>query len=156
MQEITIADKTFERFISEKQIAQRVAELGQLISEDYKDKNPLFLVLLKGAYVFASDLVKHFLHPCSISFFRLSSYKGMASSGVLSFKDVFDEDIAALVDDGLMRNNNVIRLVSLNVEAGTKGQKAKIGLKSEELKGQLCCAIENVYDDQQSIFHFSS
>ena len=91
MQEITIADKTFERFISEKQIAQRVAELGQLISEDYKDKNPLFLVLLKGAYVFASDLVKHFLHPCSISFFRLSSYKGMASSGVLSFKDVFDE-----------------------------------------------------------------
>ena len=93
MQEITIADKTFERFISEKQIAQRVAELGQLISEDYKDKNPLFLVLLKGAYVFASDLVKHFLHPCSISFFRLSSYKGMASSGVLSFKDVFDEDI---------------------------------------------------------------
>ncbi|MDG1297386.1 MAG: hypoxanthine phosphoribosyltransferase [Saprospiraceae bacterium] len=93
MQEITISDKTFERFISEKQIAQRVAELGQLISEDYKDKNPLFLVLLKGAYVFASDLVKHFLHPCSISFFRLSSYKGMASSGVLSFKDVFDEDI---------------------------------------------------------------
>ena len=37
-----------------------------------------------------------------------------------------------------------------------KGQQAKIGLKSEELKGQLCCAIENVYDDQQSIFHFSS
>ena len=44
-------------------------------------------------------------------------------------RHVFDEDIAALVDDGLMRNNNVIKLVSLDVEAGTKGQKAKIELE---------------------------
>jgi hypoxanthine phosphoribosyltransferase len=93
MQEITIADKTFELYISQEKIASRVAELGQLVSAEYKDKNPIFLVLLKGAYVFASDLIKHFLHPCSISFFRLSSYKGMESSGTLNFKDVFDEAI---------------------------------------------------------------
>ena len=93
MQEVTIGGKTFEQYISEEQIAGRVAELGAMISKEYADKNPLFIVLLKGAYVFASDLLKHFLHPCTVSFFRLSSYKGMSSTGELTFKDVFDENI---------------------------------------------------------------
>ena len=93
MQEVTIGGKTFEQYISEEQIAGRVAELGAMISKEYADKNPLFIVLLKGAYVFASDLLKHFLHPCTVSFFRLSSYKGMSSTGELTFKDVFDESI---------------------------------------------------------------
>lgn len=93
MQEVTIGGKTFEQYISEEQIAGRVAELGTMISNEYADKNPLFIVLLKGAYVFASDLLKHFLHPCTVSFFRLSSYKGMSSTGELTFKDVFDENI---------------------------------------------------------------
>lgn len=93
MQEVTIGGKTFEQYISEKQIAGRVAELGAMISNEYAAKNPLFIVLLKGAYVFASDLLKHFLHPCTVSFFRLSSYKGMSSTGELTFKDVFDESI---------------------------------------------------------------
>lgn len=43
-------------------------------------------------------------------------------------RHVFDEDIAALVDDDLMKDNNVIKLISLDVEAGTKGQKAKLEL----------------------------
>ena len=90
---VTIGGKTFEQYISEEQIAGRVAELGTMISNEYADKNPLFIVLLKGAYVFASDLLKHFLHPCTVSFFRLSSYKGMSSTGELTFKDVFDENI---------------------------------------------------------------
>lgn len=93
MEEVTIGGKTFEQYISEKQIAGRVAELGAMISNEYAAKNPLFIVLLKGAYVFASDLLKHFLHPCTVSFFRLSSYKGMSSTGELTFKDVFDESI---------------------------------------------------------------
>ncbi len=93
MQEVTIGGKTFEQYISEDQIADRVVELGAVISKEYADKNPLFIVLLKGAYVFASDLLKHFLHPCTVSFFRLSSYKGMSSTGKLTFKDVFDENI---------------------------------------------------------------
>lgn len=93
MQEVTIGGKTFEQYISEKQIAGRVAELGAMISNEYAAKNPLFIVLLKGAYVFASDLLKHFLHPCTVSFFRLSSYKGMSSTGELTLKDVFDESI---------------------------------------------------------------
>lgn len=93
MEEVTIGGKTFEQYISEKQIAGRVAELGAMISNEYAAKNPLFIVLLKGAYVFASDLLKHFLHPCTVSFFRLSSYKGMSSTGELTLKDVFDESI---------------------------------------------------------------
>lgn len=93
MQEVVLFDKCFELYLSEEKIQKRVEELGKMISEDYRDKNPVFLVLLKGAYVFASDLVKHFPFDCEISFFRLSSYRGMASSGDLSFRDVFDENI---------------------------------------------------------------
>ena len=89
MREVTVGDKNFELFIDADTLAERVRVLGQQINIDFADKKPLFLVLLKGAYVFASDLIKHFEHECTISFFRLSSYRGMESSGELMLLDTF-------------------------------------------------------------------
>ena len=79
--QITVHDKIFTPFIDERKIQQRVAELAAQIDNDYKDKQPLFLAILNGSFVFASDLFKKLRIEAEISFIKLVSYKGTSSSG---------------------------------------------------------------------------
>ena len=72
---------SFELMFSEQKIKARVEELGKVLREKYKDKTPLFLGVLNGAYVFTADLARAFGEPCEISFIKLSSYSGLESSG---------------------------------------------------------------------------
>jgi hypoxanthine phosphoribosyltransferase len=78
---ITIKDLTFESFISEEAVQQRVRELGAQLTPAYKDLNPLFISILSGAFVFASDLIRAFDGPCEIGFVKISSYSGTQSTG---------------------------------------------------------------------------
>jgi hypoxanthine phosphoribosyltransferase len=81
---ITIQDKTFEPFIAEDEISERIAALADALNQDYADKDPLFIVVLNGAFMFASDLIKKVKIPCQVSFIRLSSYSEMRSTGTVS------------------------------------------------------------------------
>lgn len=65
-----------ELFFTEVQLQQAVLELAQKINQDFKNKKPLFLVVLNGAFMFASDLLKKIYLDCEISFIKLSSYQG--------------------------------------------------------------------------------
>lgn len=78
---IQVKDKSFQPFIAASEIAQRVEAMGKALSSDYEDKNPLFLVVLNGAFMFASDLFKNLSIPAEITFIRLKSYEEMQSSG---------------------------------------------------------------------------
>ena len=78
---ITIHDKTFSPFISRARIESRIAELSTQINTDYEGRNPLFLVVLNGAFLFASELVKNIPLTCEITFVRLSSYTQTESTG---------------------------------------------------------------------------
>ena len=71
-------------------IAEKVAELAALIRKDYKGKNPLVIGILKGSFVFMSDLVRAMNIPVEIDFVRLASYgAGTESSGKIKLvKDV--------------------------------------------------------------------
>jgi len=60
--------------ITREEIAKRIAELAAEIRRDYKDKNPLLIGVLKGSFVFLSDLVRAMNIPVEIDFTRLSSY----------------------------------------------------------------------------------
>lgn len=82
--QVSAHDKIFELYISEKKIAQRVRTLGKQISDDYRDKNPLFLCVLNGAFVFAADLARAVDIDGEFSFTKLSSYAGLKSSGEVS------------------------------------------------------------------------
>ena len=64
-----------------KQVQERVRELGAEITAQYKDKRPLFISILSGAFVFASDLMRAFDGDCEVGFVKLSSYAGTRSSG---------------------------------------------------------------------------
>ena len=66
--------------LSEEQIHTRVRELGAEISRDYAGKEPLFVGVLKGCFVFMADLMRHVSIPCSMDFMAVSSYKGGTSS----------------------------------------------------------------------------
>lgn len=79
--QVTVHDKRFELFIAQKEIFKQVEFLGDVISNDYKDKKPLFLGVLNGAFMFASDLMKAVEIPAEISFIKVASYQGMESQG---------------------------------------------------------------------------
>lgn len=78
---VKIKDKTFETSISEADIKTRIKEVAARINKDMADKNPLFLGVLNGAFVFAADLMREVTIPCEISFVKLASYQGITSTG---------------------------------------------------------------------------
>ena len=94
MGQITVKDKTFEVSINETTIKQRVREVAQQMSRDLEGKNPLFLAVLNGAFIFAADLMREMTIPCEISFVKLASYQGTTSTG--SIKEVIgiNEDLS--------------------------------------------------------------
>lgn len=75
---------------SEEQLRQKVAELGARITEDYRDKNPLIVSVLKGSYVFMADLTRQIDTKCNVDFMVVSSYgAGSKTSGeVQIIKDI--------------------------------------------------------------------
>ncbi|MGC8867363.1 MAG: hypoxanthine phosphoribosyltransferase [Elusimicrobiales bacterium] len=72
-----------EILLSSSQIEKRVKELGELITKDYRDKKLLLVGVLKGCFVFLSDLVRNIKIDVSVDFIMVSSYEGMQSSGIV-------------------------------------------------------------------------
>lgn len=79
--QVTVHDKTFRPYIDKAHIAERVAELGAAISTDYAGRNPLFIAVLNGSFIFAADLFRALTIDAEISFIKLASYKGTSSTG---------------------------------------------------------------------------
>lgn len=79
--EIKVLDKTFVPFLSATAIQEQLERLGKTINEDYVGKQPLFICILNGSFMFASDLLKQINIPAEICFIKLASYKGTKSTG---------------------------------------------------------------------------
>ena len=76
----------FEEWLTPEQIAADVQQVAKRISADYHDKEPLFVVILNGAFVFAADLIRALKDVrCEVTFIRVSSYFGMSTTGQLQF-----------------------------------------------------------------------
>lgn len=78
---IQVLDKKFQPFITADQIGKRITKLGLQINADYKGKRPLFIAILNGSFMFASDLFKELTIEAEICFIKLASYKGTKSTG---------------------------------------------------------------------------
>lgn len=76
-----VHDKQFSPFISASQIDKEVKRMAGEINTDYAGKRPLFIAILNGSFMFASDLFKEIATEAEICFIKLASYKGMKSSG---------------------------------------------------------------------------
>lgn len=85
-------DDILKVLLSEEQIAEKVAQIGRQITEDYRDKNLLMVSVLKGSVVFMADLMRAVDCPARIDFMSVSSYgSGTKTSGVV--KIVKDLDL---------------------------------------------------------------
>lgn len=78
---IEIGDLRFAKYIESRAIEEKVREIADSIREDYHDKNPLFLVVMNGAFIFAADLIRKLQFPCELTFIRISSYHKTESTG---------------------------------------------------------------------------
>ncbi len=90
---VKIKDKTFKTSISESEIKQRVKVVAEQISRDMADKNPLFIGVLNGSFIFAADLMREMTIPCEISFVKLASYQGTMSTGTIHEVLGINEDL---------------------------------------------------------------
>ena len=100
---IKVLELTFETSISEEKIQSRVKEIADQMNRDLADKNPIFLGILNGAFMFASDLFKQITIPCQITFLKLASYEGTRSSGTVKQliginQDLKDRTVVILED----------------------------------------------------------
>ena len=79
--------------ISEEEIQKKVAEMGKKISEDFRDKDPLFVGVLRGCFIFMADLMRYVDIRCSMDFMAVSSYSGTSSTGAVKINKDLSEDI---------------------------------------------------------------
>lgn len=109
MNRIAIQDKHFELFITNKKINDAIQKIAGSMNKELAEKDVLFLGILNGAFMFASQLLALINFQCRISFLKLVSYKGTASSGTIKRLIGLNEDISGqvvvvledIVDSGL-------------------------------------------------------
>ena len=93
MASIQLHDKTFDTYLSAETIQQKVEELAAAINRDYQNKRPLFIAILNGSFMFASDIFKHLTVEAEISFIKLASYRGTKSTGTIIQAIGLDDDL---------------------------------------------------------------
>ena len=100
---VKVHDKHFEPFIPEDKIQQEVSRIAEEMNRDLASKDPIFLGILNGAFMFASDLYKQLDFPCQITFLKLASYSGTQSTGTVKQliginRDLKDRVVVVLED----------------------------------------------------------
>ncbi len=117
-----------EILLSEEEIEAKVKELGERISEDYQDRELVIVGVLRGAFLFLSDLIRHIKVPISVDFVAISSYGGYTeSSGVVKIVKDLDESIEGrhilivedIVDTGLTLDY-LLRIIRARKPASVK------------------------------------
>ena len=142
MDTIKIKDKNFTVSIPEAKILQEVDRLAAQISRDLEGKNPLFLGILNGSFMFAADLFRRITIPAEISFVKLASYEGTNSTGVIKEVIGLSENISGrtvvivedIVDSGCTMKN---LLENLGTRSPESIHVCTLLLKPEKLKVSL-------------------
>lgn len=121
MKEVKLFDKRFSVFIEAQKIDEAIQQIADKINVDYKDRDPLFLVVLNGAFMFASDLLKKININCEISFVKLSSYAGTKSTHIVRELIGLDKALTGrnvivvedIIDTGITMENTIQKLMHL-------------------------------------------
>lgn len=128
--------------ISEEEIQAKVKKLGKEISEDFDGKNPLLVGVLKGCFVFMSDLMRYITIPCAVDFMAVSSYKGTSSTGaveiqkdlsqniegrhIIMVEDILDSGITLNYLQGYLSNRNAASITIATLMDKQANRKAPV------------------------------
>ncbi len=148
-----IQGRTLKRVISEKSIKMKVAELGRQITDDYKGRAPILVGILKGAFVFLSDLMRHIDLSVQIDFIRISTYKSGMKPGeidlimdismpirdrhVILVEDIVDTGITLkFISDRILERNpashRICALIDLKHRRGANVKLDYVGFEVQE------------------------
>ncbi len=122
MNSITVKDKQFAISIPEATIQSEIKRVANEIKRDLKGKEPLFLPVLNGSFIFAADLLREVDIPCEVSFIKLASYMGTQTTGHIReviglTADITDRHVVIvedIVDSGLTMAHMIETLESHN------------------------------------------
>lgn len=128
---IRLHDKEFEPYLSEEEIATAISQLAVTLNIDYKGKNPLFVVVLNGAFVFASKIFTEMKMDCQVAFLRVSSYRGTESTGNIEEKMGLDVDL---------NGRHVIILEDI-VDTGNTMERLRVDLKTGGATSVKICTM---------------
>jgi hypoxanthine phosphoribosyltransferase len=121
---VTLHDKQFTPYITAEVIHENVSRIAEGLTADVKKSFPLFVVVLNGSFIFAADLVKLLKFPCEISFVKLASYSGTASTGEVSELIGLTEEVenrtVIIVEDIVDTGNTLEKLYALLREKKVK------------------------------------
>jgi len=142
MDTIRIKDKNFKIFIKNEDIMKSIDNVAERINRDLAGKEPIFLSVLNGSFMFTADLMKRIHIPCEISFVKLASYEGISSTGVIKEVIGINEDISdkvvVIVEDIVDTGLTMQRLLE---NLGTRNPKeihiATLLLKPDKLQVDL-------------------
>lgn len=109
MKTVTYQNIEFEEYLNPDEIAEAVHRVAERINHDYHNRRPLFLCVLRGAFIYMADLMRQLTIPTEVCFVRLHSYDGMKSTGKIRqltglTESVEDRDVIIvedIVDTGL-------------------------------------------------------
>lgn len=138
---IQLHDKFFKRFLSEKEILLAVQRIADKVAVDYKDQTPIFVGVLNGSFMFVSDFLKAYQHPCEVSFVKLSSYQGLTSTGIvetlLDLPDNIEGRSVIILEDIIDTGRTLKELVHLFANTNVKEFKiASLFYKSDVYTGE--------------------
>lgn len=128
---IQVKDKEFKPYLSAKEIDEAVTKVAQKINEDFKGEKVLFLAILNGSFMFASDLLKKVDLECEISFVKVASYSGTSSTGKV-------KKLIGLMQS--LENRNVIIIEDI-IDTGNTLDKLLPTLEAEEPKTLSLCTL---------------
>ncbi|MDO4159146.1 MAG: hypoxanthine phosphoribosyltransferase [Prevotellaceae bacterium] len=142
MATIKIHDKMFKTSYPESEILERIKVVADRINKDMEGKNPIFLAVLNGSFIFAADLMRMLTIPCEISFVKLASYQGTMSTGKIKEVIGINEDLTGrtviivedIVESGLTMKRMIDSLGTRNPESI---HICTLLLKPEKLKVKL-------------------
>ncbi len=143
MKKVKILDKEFELFIPYEKIRSVVEQMAEKMNEELVGKNPLFLCILNGSFMFAAEIFKRIdFVESEISFVKLASYQGDSTTGTVKQLIGLNEEIEGrtvviledIVDTGITINNILEQLAKMNPK---EVQVATLLLKPDALKKEV-------------------
>ena len=142
MDSVKIKDKSFRVSLSEAEIKSRIKALAAEISADMAGKNPLFLGVLNGSFIFAADLMREMTIPCEISFVKLASYQGTTSTGKVKEVIGINEDLSGrtiiIVEDIVESGQTMKQMIeSLGTRNPESVHICALFFKPDKLKEEL-------------------
>lgn len=125
MDTIQVLDKKFKISIPEAEILKNIDAVAERINKDMAGKNPLFMAVLNGSFIFAADLLRRITIPCEVSFVKLASYQGTLSSGKVTEVIGINENLAGrtiiivedIIESGLTMRQMLDSLSTRNPES---------------------------------------